>query len=776
MINLFNEDSRTISHLNKKVKQILKLEDKYKSMSDTELKNQTLILKERLSKGATLDNICVDAFATAREASRRVLNQFPYPVQLLGGLAIMQGDVAEMQTGEGKTLTAVMPVYLHALEGKGVHVVTVNEYLSERDAQLMGAVYNFLGMSVGVNAKGLNAIEKRNAYACDITYTTNSELGFDYLRDNMVANQADKVMRGLHFALIDEADSILIDESRTPLIISGQGKCIKEWYILANKLTKLLSSNEYEVDVRTKTVSLTADGIAKAELIFKLDNLYSAENADLVHYISNALRARFIMQRDVDYVVDKENDEIIIVDPNTGRLMKGRQWSDGLHQAVEEKEGITVKEETKTMATITYQNFFRLYDRLSGMTGTAKTDEEEFLDIYNMKVVKIPTNRPIARIDKTDVIFGTKKAKYEAIVNEVERVHQTGQPILVGTIAVETSELISKMLSEKGIPHNTLNAKNHAQEAEIIAAAGQIGAVTIATNMAGRGTDIKLGEGVKELGGLYVLGSERHESRRIDNQLRGRSGRQGDPGVSQFYVSLEDDLMKRFGSERLEKMFASFGDETVESKTVAKSILSAQKRVEGVNYDSRKNLMQYDDVMRAQREIIYTQRDTILANADIHDSIENMYRSVIKNVVYANTLDDKVDYEGVMEGLKAYDFDKIMSLNPDEYRGMNPDGLARSLNYTAWHSYQAKIKPVHVEAKRVEKVVALQTLDRQWADHINAMDKLKTGISLRSYAQTNPIQAYSLEGYQMFQNMMNSVSSDVVAWCNRLKVTFVDPA
>ena len=711
----------------------------------------------------------MEAFATAREASRRVLGLFPYPVQLIGGLVINDGDVAEMQTGEGKTLTAVMPVYLNALAGQGVHVVTVNEYLSQRDAELMGQIYEFLGLSVGVNRNGISPQEKKAAYACDITYTTNSELGFDYLRDNMVLDADMRVLHGLNFALIDEADSILIDESRTPLIISGGEKGLAAMYLVADRFAKSLKKGDYEIDVRSKTVQLTDSGVSRAEASFKLDNLYDIENTKLLHYITQALKANFIMVRDVDYVVDTENDEIMIVDPNTGRLMKGRQWSDGLHQAVEAKEGVSIKQETMTLATITYQNFFRMYNKLAGMTGTAKTDEEEFLEIYNMKVVCVPTNRPVQREDLPDVIYGTKKAKFEGLVQEVKRRHATGQPVLVGTIAVETSELISELLTNNGIGHNVLNAKNHMQEAAIIARAGQKGAVTIATNMAGRGTDIKLGEGVKELGGLCVLGSERHESRRIDNQLRGRSGRQGDPGVSQFFVSVEDDLMQRFGSERMESMFKSLGDECVTSKGLAKSIKSAQKRVEGVNYDARKNLMQYDDVMRTQREIIYRQRDYILDHTDIHDNIHKMFVSVITSIA-ERCMDPQgtINYSDFVEGLKAIDFKDLVTI--EEINGMPKDELIAHCADKAWNMYNEKIEPVEYKAKLVEKVVALQTIDRLWADHIDQMSKLKTGIGLRGYAQANPVQAYTMEGYQMFERMMDVIAFEVVSFCMRLKV------
>lgn len=770
---LFNEDERKLKQIEKRIQPILDLEETYKNKSDEELKAMTPALKERLANGETLDDIYVDAFATAREAAKRVIGEFPYPCQLMGATVMQGGDIAEMKTGEGKTLTSVMAVYLNALAGKGVHVVTVNEYLSQRDAEWMGQIYKFLGLTVGVNLRQLTKAQKKAAYACDITYTTNSELGFDYLRDNMVTNVNDRVLRGLNFALVDEVDSILIDESRTPLIISGGQKQTANLYLQADRFAKKLTKDvDYEIDARSKTVTLTEEGVAKAEKAFNVENLYDIAHTQLLHHINQAMKANYIMLRDIDYVVDNEEDEIVIVDPNTGRLMKGRQWSDGLHQAVEAKEGISIKQETTTLATITYQNFFRLYNKLAGMTGTAKTEEEEFLEIYNMYVVEIPTNKPVERIDYPDAVYGTKKAKFKALVDEVVERHKTGQPILVGTIAVETSELLSKYLKERKIPHNVLNAKNHAREAEIISHAGEKGAVTIATNMAGRGTDIKLGEGVRELGGLCVLGSERHESRRIDNQLRGRSGRQGDPGMSRFFVSVQDDLMIRFGSERMEGLFASLGDEAVESKTITKAISSAQRRVEGVNYDARKQLLQYDDVMRQQRETMYEQRNYILENDDVHSVIKEMFRRVISDMVASHvdpeSRSQDVDAAGLVKGLNDIGFKDLVSA--DQLEGKNREEATDFCFEKAWEYYENKIEPVKDKIKPVEKEVSLRLIDRAWSNHIDTMDKLRNGIGLRGYAQHNPLQAYVQEGYELFEDMMATISREIVTFCMNIKV------
>ena len=769
---LFNEDARKLRQIEKKIQPVLDLEEKYRNMSDEELKAETPKLRQRLADGASEDDIFAEAFATAREACRRVIGEFPYKVQLMGAAVMCGGDIAEMKTGEGKTLTSVMAVYLNALSGKGVHVVTVNEYLSQRDAQWMGQIHKWLGLTVGLNLRQLTRAQKKAAYACDITYTTNSELGFDYLRDNMVTRVEDRVMRGLNYALIDEVDSILIDESRTPLIISGGQKQTANLYLQADRFVKRLKADEdYEVDLKTRTVQLTEQGIAKAEKVFRVENLYNLQHTALLHHINTALKANYVMARDVDYVVDEQDDEIVIVDPNTGRLMKGRQWSDGLHQAVEAKEGISIKQETATLATITYQNFFRLYNRLSGMTGTAKTEEEEFLEIYNMYVFEIPTNKPVIRVDYPDAVFGTKKAKFSALVDEVAERHAKGQPVLVGTIAVETSELISKYLRERHIPHEVLNAKNHAREAQIIAKAGQKGAVTIATNMAGRGTDIKLGEGVRELGGLCVLGSERHESRRIDNQLRGRAGRQGDPGMSRFYVSVQDDLMVRFGSERMEGLFASLGDQAVESKAVSKAISSAQRRVEGVNFDARKQLLQYDDVMRQQREVMYQQRNFILENEDVHEVIQDMFKRVISDIIGAHQDSDNkgaVDKKAVVEALNNIGFKNMVK--EEDLGEMDQEEMTGFVVDKAWTYYEDKIAPVKEQIKPVEKEVSLRTIDRAWSNHIDTMEKLRTGIGLRGYASANPLQAYIEEGYTLFQDMMQTIAQEIVAFCMNVRV------
>lgn len=771
LTKLFNEDARRLAKLEKKIQPILALEDEYAALSDIDLQHKTIEFKDRLANGETLDDIYVEAFATAREACRRVIGEFPYPVQLIGATVMQGGDIAEMKTGEGKTLTSVMAVYLNALTGKGVHVVTVNEYLSQRDSEWMGQIHRFLGLSVGLNLRQLTNREKREAYACDITYTTNSELGFDYLRDNMVSDIKDRVLRGLNFAIVDEVDSILIDESRTPLIISGGKKQTANLYLQADRFVKSLKKDDdYELDVKSKTVQLTEEGVKKAEKIFKVENLYNLAYTQLLHHINQALKANYIMLVDIDYLVDQENDEIVIVDPNTGRLMKGRQWSDGLHQAVEAKEGISIKQETTTLATITYQNFFRLYDKLAGMTGTAKTEEEEFLEIYNMYVVEVPTNRKVIRIDYPDAIYGTKKAKFSALVDEVVKRHESGQPVLVGTIAVETSELISKYLKERHIHHEVLNAKNHEREADIIAKAGQKGSVTIATNMAGRGTDIKLGEGVRELGGLCVLGSERHESRRIDNQLRGRSGRQGDPGMSRFYISVQDDLMVRFAPERFEALFASLGDTAIESKTITRSISSAQKRVEGVNYDARKQLLQYDDVMRQQRETMYEQRDFILEHDDIHSFIKNMFKRVVSDLVasYTNQESGHLDTEGYIKALDSIGFEGIVKI--DDIDNRNDENVIAITVDKAWQDYDDKIDPVRDQITDFERNMTLNVIDRAWSDHIDNMSKLRDGIGLRSYAQSNPLQAYVTEGFQMFEEMQRTISHDVVNYCMNVKV------
>ncbi len=766
---LFNTDKKILAEVEQQVKPTLDLEASMAALSDEELKAKTQEFKDRLANGTTLDDILCEAFAVAREAAKRTLGEFPYFCQLEGACVLHKGDIAEMKTGEGKTLTSVMAVYLNALAGKGVHVITVNEYLAQRDAEWMGQIYRFLGLTVGVNLRSMTAAEKRKAYLCDITYSTCSEVGFDYLRDNMVTRIEDRVLRELNFALVDEVDSILIDESRTPLIISGSTRQTANLYINADRFVKKLHEDEdYEIDVKGKNIQLTEEGIKKAEKSFKVNNIYDPENTALVHYIAQALKANYIMHNDVDYVV--EDNQIVIVDQNTGRKMPGREWSDGLHQAIQAKENVPIKNETITMATITYQNFFRLYNKLAGMTGTAKTEEEEFLSIYNMRVVVIPTNRPVARIDDTDLIFGTKKAKYEALINKVIELHGKGQPVLVGTISVETSELLSKMLKERRIRHEVLNAKNHQREAEIISHAGEKGAVTIATNMAGRGTDIKLGEGVRELGGLAVLGSERHESRRIDNQLRGRSGRQGDPGFSQFYVSLQDELMVRFGSERMQGLFSQMGDVPIENKTVAKAISSAQKRVEGINFDARKALLDYDDVMRLQRETMYEQRNYILEHDDIHSVIEDMFKRVIKRVVSEQTNHDGkkevIDYSGIVDSLKVMGSE----VKAEDINNLDSTECINRLVEITFGAYNKKIEEFKDQIMPLEKTMVLRTMDRAWVNHIDVMSKLRDGIGLRSYAQNNPLQAYVEEGYELFETMMNSISDQVVVFCNNVKI------
>lgn len=791
---MLSSDKRIVAKLEKKAEEVLALDDKMRSFSQEEMIAQTNAFKERVQNGESLDDLLPEAFAAAREAARRVLGEHPYKVQIMGAIAMHQGDIAEMKTGEGKTLTATMCVYLNALAQKGVHVVTVNEYLAERDAQWMGEVYRYLGLSVGVNKRELLPVNKREAYNCDITYTTNSELGFDYLRDNMVTNVKDRTQRPLWMAVIDEVDSILIDESRTPLIISGGKKKTANLYIQADQFVKRLRkpvyeedarsgekklvSGGYEIDEKTRQVMLSEEGVKAAERFFRVDNLYDVAHTQLVHHITQALRANYIMKNEVEYVVS-EDQEIVIVDQFTGRLMKGREYSDGLHQAIEAKEGVPIKEESSTLATITYQNFFRLYTKLAGMTGTAKTEEEEFLSTYNMRVIEIPTNRPIARIDYPDAIFATKKLKFEALVNEVKELHAKGQPVLVGTIAVETSELISKMLKKERIPHEVLNAKNHAREAEIIAKAGQVGSVTIATNMAGRGTDIKLSEESRALGGLAVLGSERHESRRIDNQLRGRSGRQGDPGFSRFYVSLEDSLMVRFGGERLNGLFHQLGDQQIESKMVTKSITQAQKRVEGYNFDARKQLLEYDDVLRKQREIMYEQRNYTLEHEDVHDIVKGMFERVISDTIAANLEvshhEDQINYAGICDGLGMMGMREEDRIKVEDIQGKDRESLVNYCFERVYNSYEKEIEPVHDQFLPFEKTVVLRIMDRNWIEHIDTMSKLRDGIHLRSYAQNNPLQAYVSEGYDLFEEMTQRIAREIVVFLLRMRIVRKSP-
>ncbi len=786
LMSLFSEEKREISSLGKEADKVLKLEPQMQALSDDELRACTEKYKERLKNGETVEDILYEAFATAREAAYRVINEKPYRVQIMGALAMHKGDIAEMKTGEGKTLTATMAVYANALAGQGVHVITVNEYLAGRDAAWMGEIYRFLGLTVGVNKRELSPKQKKEAYDCDITYTTNSELGFDYLRDNMVTRVEDRVMRGLHMAIIDEVDSVLIDESRTPLIISGGKKNTANLYIQADKFVKTLIAPEYEtdsfthekklvsgdydIDEKTRQVMLSEDGVTKAEKYFKISNLYDVDHTQLVHHINQALRANYIMTKEVEYVVSDEQ-EIVIVDQFTGRLMPGRAYSDGLHQAIEAKEGVPIKEETSTLATITYQNFFRLYEKLAGMTGTAKTEEEEFLSTYNMRVVCIPTNRPIAREDLPDEIYAHKSDKFEALVREVKALHHKGQPVLVGTIAVETSELISQMLKKEGVPHNLLNAKNHAKEAEIVALAGRPKSVTIATNMAGRGTDIKLTAESRELGGLAVLGSERHESRRIDNQLRGRSGRQGDPGFSRFYVSLEDDLMVRFGGNKLQKLFEKVDDEKIESKAVTRSITMAQKRVEGYNFDARKQLLDYDDVLRRQREIIYEERNKVLESQEVHKMVHTIFENTLNATVDANLTDKKsVDCTSLEKSLEMMGLQDNRAVHASELENKKVDEVKAYLLDKVWKGYEDEIHLVKDQFYPFEKTVVLRNIDRNWIQHIDQMDKLRGGIYLRSYAQNNPLQQYVEEGFQMFDEMNARINQEITFFLLKVRI------
>ena len=785
---LFSEEQRELASLEKMADKVISYEPEMQKLSYEELADKTTEYKERLANGETIDDILYEAFATAREMAYRQLGEKPYKVQIMGAIAMHKGDIAEMKTGEGKTLTATMCVYLNALAGKGVHVITVNEYLAGRDADWMGRIYRALGLTVGVNKRELNAREKREAYECDITYTTNSELGFDYLRDNMVTSVKDRVMRGLHMAIIDEVDSVLIDESRTPLIISGGKKQTANLYIQADKFVKTLEAPEYEtdkfthektlisgdydIDQKTRQIMLSEAGVEKAEKYFKLDNLYDINHTQLVHHINQALRANYIMMKEVEYVVS-DNQEIVIVDQFTGRMMPGRAYSDGLHQAIEAKEGVPIKEETSTLATITYQNFFRLYEKLAGMTGTAKTEEEEFLSTYNMRVVVIPTNRPVIRKDMPDEIYAHKDDKYRALVREVKALYEKGQPVLVGTIAVETSELISEMLKKEGIPHEVLNAKNHAREAEIVAMAGRPKSVTIATNMAGRGTDIKLTEESRKLGGLAVIGSERHESRRIDNQLRGRSGRQGDPGFSRFFVSLEDSLMVRFGGEKLQKLFEKMGNEQIESKAVTKSITMAQKRVEGYNFDMRKQLLDYDDVLRRQREIIYAQRNRILESEEVHEMVHVIFEKTLDQTLQANILDEKkqtVDIPGLCKSLEMTGLTEDRAIHAQELEGLKYEEIKLHCLNRIWNDYEKEIEPVKMQFLPFEKTVVLRNIDRNWIEHIDRMDKLRSGIYLRSYAQNNPLQQYVQEGFDMFEDMNKRIDREIAFFLLKVRI------
>ena len=766
--SLIENDKGEQRKLEKMADRVFSYADEMAALSDEQLQAKTTEFKERYSKGESLDDLLYEAYAVVREGARRVLGLYPYKVQVMGGIVLHNGDVPEMRTGEGKTLTATMPVYLNALSGKGVHVVTVNEYLTTRDATEMGELYSWLGLSVGINLAAKSPLEKREAYNCDITYSTNSEIGFDYLRDNMVVRAEDMVQRPLNYALIDEVDSILIDEARTPLIVSGpQGSETNQLYFLADKLVKSLDKEDYIIDVPSKTIGLSDTGIDKAEKFFKLNNLYDIENVAITHFLDNALRANYIMTYDVDYLVN-EDQEVMIIDPFTGRTMEGRRYSDGLHQAIEAKEGVSVQNESKTSASITYQNLFRMYKKLAGMTGTGKTEEEEFREVYNIRVVPIPTNRPIARVDHEDLLYPSLEYKFNAVIADVKRRYEKGQPVLVGTVSVETSDLISQKLVAAGVPHEVLNAKNHYREAQIIMNAGQRGAVTIATNMAGRGTDIKLGPGVRELGGLCVIGTERHESRRIDNQLRGRSGRQGDPGESQFYLSLEDDLMKRFGSERIkvfmERMNLSEEESVIKSKMLTRQVESAQKRVEGNNYDSRKQVLQYDDVMREQREIIYKQRqDVITADRDLAPEIKAMMKRTIERQVEGHFLGSK---DEAIDGIIKFAHTTLVedgTLHAESFKPMNKKEIIDELYELALRVYDSQVKKLRDEdrIREFQKVLILRVVDNKWTDHIDAMDQLRNAVSLRGYAQNNPIVEYQSESFNMFNDMIGAIEFEV---------------
>jgi len=766
--NWVENDQREVKRIGKIADKVQSYEDEYAALSDEDLQAKTPAFKERLANGETLDDILPEAFATAREGAKRVLGLFPFRVQIIGGVTLHEGNIAEMKTGEGKTLTATMPVYLNALAGKGVHVVTVNEYLSSRDATEMGELYNWLGLSVGLNLNSKSSDEKREAYNADITYSTNSELGFDYLRDNMVVYKEQMVQRELNFAIVDEVDSILIDEARTPLIISGGAEKSTGMYIRADRFVKQLHEEEdYKIDWPTKTISLTETGIRKAEENFGLDNLYDTENTALTHHLDQSLRANYIMLNDIDYMV--QEGKVLIVDQFTGRAMEGRRFSDGLHQAIEAKEGVEIEDESQTMANITYQNFFRMYNKLSGMTGTAKTEQEEFREIYNMDVISIPTNKPVIRVDNPDVLYPSLEAKFNAVADDIQERHAAGQPVLVGTVAIESSERLSELLDRRGIPHTVLNAKNHFKEAEIVMNAGQRGAVTIATNMAGRGTDIKLGPGVKEIGGLAVLGTERHESRRIDNQLRGRSGRQGDPGATQFYLSLEDDLMKRFGSERikafLDRMQVADDEQVIQSRMVSRQVEGAQKRVEGNNYDTRKNTLQYDDVMREQREVIYNQRQQVIReDTDLKPVLMAMIKRTVTRIVQTHTQGEEKTWD-----LQAiYDYATTNMVSEDkiamsDLTGKTPDQIIDFLMNLAEDNYETKKKQLADDSQMLEfeKVVILRVVDSMWTDHIDAMDQLRQSIGLRGYGQMNPLVEYQEEGFRMFEEMIAEIDEDV---------------
>ncbi len=773
----FDSNAREVKRLMRVVEQINRLEGEMRSLRDEELRAKTDEFKERLARGETLDQLLPEAFAVVREASSRVLGMRPFDVQLMGGIVLHQGKIAEMKTGEGKTLVATMPAYLNALTGEGVHVVTVNDYLAQRDSEQMGQIYQFLGLTVGLNLHGMSQEEKQAAYAADITYGTNNEFGFDYLRDNMVLYKEQMVQRPLAFAIVDEVDSILIDEARTPLIISGQAAKPTDLYYAADRLAKQLKREEdYTVDEKAHSVMLTETGADRVERFFGIDNLYSSDNTLYNHHITQALKAKELMKRDRDYVVVE--GEVVIVDEFTGRMMPGRRYSDGLHQAIEAKEGLEVKRESMTLATITYQNYFRMYRKLAGMTGTAKTEEEEFRKIYGLDVVVIPTNKPMIREDLPDVVFQTEAAKFRAVVREIVQRHSKGQPVLVGTTSIENSERLSQMLKREGISHQVLNAKYHAQEAAIIARAGEKGAVTIATNMAGRGTDIKLGDGVPELGGLHILGTERHESRRIDNQLRGRSGRQGDPGSSQFFLSLEDDLMRKFGSDTIKSMMGRFGleeDEPIESRMVTRAIESAQKRMEANNFEQRRLVLQYDDVINQQREVIYKQRREVLERESLKDVILNMAESVIARLLERYCPASEVPEDWDLAGLVTEAERLFLTpgrLRPEDLKRKEEAEIREMLLSEVQAQYEEKEQELGEGLMReFEKVVLLRNVDTQWMEHMDAMDQLRQGIYLRGYAQNDPLREYQFEGFAMFEEMIQRIEESTVQQIMKSQVT-----
>lgn len=772
-----DSNEREIKRMLKAVDYINELEAGIKPLSDEELKEKTTEFRNRLEKGEELDDLLPEAFAVVREAAWRVLGKRHYDVQLIGGMVLHEGRIAEMRTGEGKTLVGTLPVYLNALLGKGVHVVTVNDYLAQRDSAEMGQIYQFLGMTVGVNLHDLSHEEKQAAYACDITYGTNNEYGFDYLRDNMVLYKEQMVQRPLYYAVIDEVDSILVDEARTPLIISGQAAKSTDMYFTADRFVSILTAEEdYTIDIKVRAVALTEDGVAKAERVFGIENLFDHQNVNINHHITQALKARLIMKRDVDYVVQEE--EVMIVDEFTGRIMTGRRYSDGLHQAIEAKEQLKVQNESMTLATITFQNYFRMYRKLAGMTGTAKTEEEELKKIYGLEVIIVPTNRPMIRKDMPDVVYKSEMGKFRAVVEQILERHKLNQPVLVGTVSIENSEKLSEMLKKKGVQHKVLNAKYHAEEAEIVSRAGQPGSVTIATNMAGRGTDIVLGQGVHDAGGLHIIGTERHESRRIDNQLRGRAGRQGDPGSSQFYLSLEDELMKRFGAENIMAMMDRLGmeeDQPIESKLISRAVESAQKRVEGNNFDVRKVVLQYDDVMNQQREIIYKQRRELLESENIREVIEGMISAVIERIVKAHCPEEQIPEE--WELLEVANFVNNNLLHDDAQItdqaiwGKEQSEIIEFIKDLVSKRYDEREADIGAEFMReFEKVVALRAVDSKWMDHIDAMDQLRQGIHLRAYGGTDPLREYQFEGFEMFQEMIDNIREEVAMYIMKAHV------